>query len=385
MNASIQQTTTITEYTGVSFSSFSHMDLSSAALHLLAGKYFQIAAFVMLAYDHLITLGQEVETIWMRPISVASMLFLFNRYATLMQFIIIVHSMTLVGKARFVKLASFRTQYSSLTFFQACTKFVRFEGTCTVALVAIGQLIMILRVVAVYQGSQKVFTFLLFLWTGQIIISAVGLRTGFVVPLPPGLVGCILTGSGTLFPSVWIVPLVTDSFIFLLTIYRTGHNIGHFFTSFASGGITDRAVTLLLRDGVVYYFLILIANLMNALLYFLAEPDIKPIGASFSQLLTSTVLSRLVLNLRSLSSRNQGHTTGGTMLQFDNQRYEPNRLDTTPPKQLEILWTRTLNDFTEDGSSCTFEVENVALEVLSKPEGVTHHANDDDGHPCHEV
>lgn len=145
MNASIQQTTTvqmmrkwsmwphlhhpnprtqssqITEYTGgwsltlsrssligsillthsqpVSFSSFSHMDLSSAALHLydyldeytfdiwfwfrLAGKYFQIAAFVMLAYDHrklapsraqnihliflhpVITLGQEVYKLWL--------------------------------------------------------------------------------------------------------------------------------------------------------------------------------------------------------------------------------------------------------------------------------------------------------------------------------
>ncbi|XP_006460574.1 hypothetical protein AGABI2DRAFT_192232 [Agaricus bisporus var. bisporus H97] len=73
------------------------------------------------------------------------------------------------------------------------------------------------------------------------------------------------------------------------------------------------------------------------------------------------------------------------MLQFDNQRYEPNQSDTTPSKQLEILWTRTLNEFTEDGSFCTLEVENIALEVLSKPEGVTHHANNDDEHPFHEV
>ncbi|XP_006460575.1 hypothetical protein AGABI2DRAFT_203661 [Agaricus bisporus var. bisporus H97] len=100
------------------------------------------------------------------------MLFLFNRYATLMQFIIIVVAFNDPGWKG-----------------EVCTKFVRFEGTCTVALVAIGQLIMILRVVAVYQGSRKVFAFLLFLWTGQIIISAVGLRTGFAVPLPPELVG----------------------------------------------------------------------------------------------------------------------------------------------------------------------------------------------------
>ena len=62
------------------------------------------------------------------------------------------------------------------------------------------------------------------------------------------------------------------------------------------------------------------ANLMNTLVYFvsrhyachflrinessymkLAVEDLKAIGASFSQLITSTMISRLVLNLRSVS------------------------------------------------------------------------------------
>ncbi|KAF7761632.1 hypothetical protein Agabi119p4_9624 [Agaricus bisporus var. burnettii] len=65
-------------------------DPVSATLRLLAGKYLQIASFIMLAYDHMITFGQEVEVIWKRPMSFATILFFLNRYANLMQCIVLV-------------------------------------------------------------------------------------------------------------------------------------------------------------------------------------------------------------------------------------------------------------------------------------------------------
>lgn len=94
-------------------------------LDRLAGKYFQLAAFVMLVYDHsryfflavqatrltsalsVLTFFQEVggcfgkfwsykkhwilqvERIWHRRFSLVTLLFLINRYGTLMQFIIV--------------------------------------------------------------------------------------------------------------------------------------------------------------------------------------------------------------------------------------------------------------------------------------------------------
>jgi hypothetical protein len=65
---------------------------------------------------------------------------------------------------------------------------------------------MILRVVAIYERSNKIFAFILSLWVFQIIVSAVGLATGYckclpgitfnsteyrltAVPLPLGFVG----------------------------------------------------------------------------------------------------------------------------------------------------------------------------------------------------
>ncbi|EDR04977.1 uncharacterized protein LACBIDRAFT_303914 [Laccaria bicolor S238N-H82] len=63
--------------------------LATAALHLTAGKYFQIAAFVMLVYDQILTFPDEVvERIWKQNWSGATILFLINRYVTPLQFIV---------------------------------------------------------------------------------------------------------------------------------------------------------------------------------------------------------------------------------------------------------------------------------------------------------
>lgn len=51
----------------------------------------------------------------------------------------------------------------------------------------------------------------------------------------------------------------------------------------------------------MYFLVICMANFFNTLIFFLGPPDLKAVGASFSQLITATMISRLVLNLRSLS------------------------------------------------------------------------------------
>ncbi|CCO37552.1 hypothetical protein BN14_11708 [Rhizoctonia solani AG-1 IB] len=58
------------------------------AHHLLAAKYFMLASFVFMVYDHLITLGEEVERVWKQEWTGATWLFLLNRYLTELQFIV---------------------------------------------------------------------------------------------------------------------------------------------------------------------------------------------------------------------------------------------------------------------------------------------------------
>ena len=89
----------------------------------------------------------------------------------------------------------------------------------------------------------------------------------------------------------------------------------------------------------MYFLVIFMANLFNTLIYFvstfsnteafildwiplqLGPSDLKAIGASFSQLITATMISRLVLNLRSLSYVSDSQQEAAVPLQFS----DPNR------------------------------------------------------------
>jgi len=247
--------------------------LATGARHLQAGKYFQVAAFVVLIYDHAVTFSDEVERVWQRKLTGASILFFINRYVTPLQFIVIIDA--------------FQDPRWTTS---ACKRYVAFEGASTVALIAVCELIMILRMYALYARNTYVLFSLMILWVAQIIISSIGLSTGFAAQLPPGFVGCIFTGNSVLFPSLWVAPLVTDSCIFLLTVWRTW--------DYVKESRTTPTIRIFFRDGLMYFLVIFMANLMNTLIYFMAVQDLKAIGASFSQLITATMISRLVLNLR---------------------------------------------------------------------------------------
>ncbi|KAF9458942.1 hypothetical protein BDZ94DRAFT_1312843 [Collybia nuda] len=250
--------------------------LEEAAVHLQAGKYFQIAAFVVLIFDHLLTFSEEVERIWKRKITGAAILFLINRYITPLQFIITIDA--------------FNDPIWTPTF-SRCRQFVAFEGASTVALIAVCELIMILRVYALYGRRRPILVLLMVLWTLQIILSSISMKLGFPVPLPAGLVGCIFTARSKLFPAVWVTPLITDSTIFFLTMWRT--------RDYIKRSNNTPTMRVFIRDGLLYFLVIFVANLMNTLTFFLAVDDLKAVGASFSQLITATMISRLVLNLRS--------------------------------------------------------------------------------------
>jgi len=250
--------------------------LALAVTRLHAGLYWQLASFIMLIYDHMLTFSEEIERVWKQKITGASVLFLLNRYLTPLQFIVIVVAFQDPGWTK-----------------KACHDYVKFEGASTVALVAICELIMILRVYALYGRSAFVLVPLLCLWVMQITTSAIGIQSGFSVPLPPGIPGCILTGSSKMFSAVWWAPLITDSCIFILTLWKTREYI--------KNSRRSPTIDLFIRDGAMYFCAIFGANLLNTLIYFLAPANMNAVGASFSQLITSVMVSRLVLNLRSVS------------------------------------------------------------------------------------
>jgi hypothetical protein len=247
--------------------------IAVAFAHLLGNYEFHTSNYALLVYDYMLTFGEEVEKMWSRPFTLPTLLFYINRYVTHFQFIII-------------QVAFHETTWSV----SMCNRYVKFAGASTTSLVAVAELIMILRVYALYLGNKKILVFLLFLLSGQVIASGWAVHNGMRVPQPPQFPGCVLTGKNTSFAALWGAPLVTDSCIFLLTIWKTIRYMRR------HGRMT--ALDILLRDGTLYFLTIFGVNLMNFLIYFTAVGDLRAVGASFSQILTSIMISRLQLNLR---------------------------------------------------------------------------------------
>jgi len=125
-------------------------------------------------------------------------------------------------------------------------------------------------------------------------------------------VGCILTGnpaeygsdlllfltqkpivlSGHRYAVYWIGQLFFPTLVF-------GMTVGRIF-SLRRRGLTKGSITdVLLRDGVVYFAVIFVANLANVITFVAASQGIQQINAPFSEMITAVMICRLILNLRS--------------------------------------------------------------------------------------
>ncbi|KAF9038700.1 hypothetical protein BJ165DRAFT_1499820 [Panaeolus papilionaceus] len=261
--------------TSMDLASLTESSLATAAQHLNVGRYFQGAAYVMLVYDHLLTLQDEVEHIWKKKLTLGTILFLLNRYGALFSVIIVIIA------------------YNDQSWGEkSCHNFVIYEAAVVIALVGICELIMILRVYALYECSKTMLSVLLSMLLGHIVVTIVAARKGFALPLPPGLTACILSGSSFIFASFWIIPLIMDSTMFGLTMWR---GRGYF----RARSFTSRVMHILLRDGAIYFFAIFSANIIGFLIFMLSPVDLKYIGATFGQCITSVMVSRLMMNLKS--------------------------------------------------------------------------------------
>ncbi|KAH7874204.1 uncharacterized protein C8R40DRAFT_330672, partial [Lentinula edodes] len=247
--------------------------LATSFLHLNSNYMFQTSNYALYVWDHAITFSDEVDKIWSQPMTFASLLFYINRYLTHCQFIIL----------------QFEFHETSWTH-SVCNRYVKFAGATTLCLVTVAELSMILRVYALYLRSKCILMLLLPVLVAQIFFSGWAVHFGERVPLPDGFPGCVLTGRSQWMAALWAAPLVTDSCIFFLTLWRTiryRSKHGHIST-----------MQLILRDGIIYFALICSVNIMNVMIYFLAVEDLKAVGASFSQILTAIMVARLQLNLK---------------------------------------------------------------------------------------
>ncbi|KAF8993646.1 hypothetical protein BDQ17DRAFT_130354 [Cyathus striatus] len=245
--------------------------LITTAQDLMAAKMFSLAACVMLFYDIAITFGDEVERVWMRKFNFVTILWFMNRYLSPLGYIIVI--------------VSFHDPWPK----SVCDRYVLFpEALKIITSFTIG-VVFILRIYAIYFRNKIIAGFACVLLATELGVKIWAFTDGTSLVLPPQLVGCILVGRTPLrFSFTWIAELVFDSVMFILTLWRT------IIQNHIRRGNAMSLLTLVIRDGVVYFAVIFVANLVTVLMFLLASPDIKAINASFSTLYVLTFTTSAV-------------------------------------------------------------------------------------------
>ncbi|KAF9558955.1 hypothetical protein CPC08DRAFT_638345, partial [Agrocybe pediades] len=218
--------------------------------------YVGFASFVILIWDHIDTFADEVELVWKgKRKGLFVYLFLFNRYFTPLGFIVNL----------FV--------YSFILSPTRCAQFVRYEG-CTVAIaVEVVGLMMLLRIKALYPHQKWIINCLWCILLFETAMNAWLISRGQRVSFH-SLLACSMVFdpaiSNLASSSAWI-PLLYDTIIFGLTLYRTVPPIRREEASYI--------VKRLLEDGLLYYSVIFSVTCILTFMIVAAPPGTKNIAA----------------------------------------------------------------------------------------------------------
>ncbi|KAK7464730.1 hypothetical protein VKT23_005936 [Stygiomarasmius scandens] len=247
--------------------------------------YLQIVASVILYFDHLLTFGDEVAYIWLRPKIRSSYWFLLNRYMVELQ--------TAVGAA--LQLAGLST--SPFVIKHYVPLLVVFNGSLVNFLFS-------LRIYALYHRSWNIICVIaashatvigLSLWS---IFGELGIDTHrerafeqFVYPS-----GDDRPQPGQVIP--WACLLGHDSLMFILLFCKA--------RSVRRQQIHIPLLDLLYRDGVLYYGVVCLAYMANILTFFFrpvqsARSYMQGGLTAFSTFLAISMMSRIILNLHKTS------------------------------------------------------------------------------------
>ncbi|KAI0032022.1 hypothetical protein K488DRAFT_19590, partial [Vararia minispora EC-137] len=237
------------------------------------------AATAFLVWDVLITLDDEVELIWSRPNAFRTKwLFLFVRwFAVFLQL-----SLIFVGTDVAASL-----HYPA----RACTIWYVYQEAATQALIAAVEIVLMIRVQALYLRSRCVTYTLYALFAAENVGMIVAL-----VRVVPGVEfdsACVVTRSP--FGLVYFAAAfgAFETILFGLTLAK-------FVSALYHGWGDTPVLALLVRDGTWAFFLVFAALVINAAFYLGASNALS--ATAYQWLLTAESLAgaRLILNMLSL-------------------------------------------------------------------------------------
>ncbi|KAJ7219732.1 hypothetical protein C8J57DRAFT_256642 [Mycena rebaudengoi] len=268
-----------------------------------------LLGLVIPCYDHTLTLSKEIHYIWNRPKRPSSYWFFLNRYLSL--------SANITNTIFMFRSADL----------QVCPMFLFAEKLMILSQMLVMYSILALRVFAMYNRNKSlmlflsVFGFIAFSFsTWLATTNAQGTST------PPSSLGGEVYGPGSrdfvlphcanlIYPEsanriagAWVVVFGLDLLIFGLTLF---HGFTH-----VRGRDRFTLSHRLVRDGALYFVVILLVNLMNILMLVLSRPLLAGSLAWMTSTVSAAMVSRIMLSLHKAADTGIGTTTDESVVRF---------------------------------------------------------------------
>ncbi|KAI0832516.1 hypothetical protein BC628DRAFT_1414807 [Trametes gibbosa] len=232
-----------------------------------------MATFALILYDYAITFDREVAFVWGTRFTGATALFMLNRYLALLKYPIYIVNQVPLSDERYLRLS---VQYVTLTDIEAifsCTIVSIYGMVAQILPYIVWAAFSSLRVYAICGQSWKAaFAVALpgsFLFASNIYLFSQNSTIGAVLSF------LIATRSST---------ILSDALVIIITWWRT-RGIRK---TIAQTNIKVSLASLLLRDGTVYFMVLLVMNIFH--IVFSLTGAKEP--------LTTILVSRFLLNLR---------------------------------------------------------------------------------------
>ncbi|KAJ7624909.1 hypothetical protein FB45DRAFT_924514, partial [Roridomyces roridus] len=267
---------------------------------LLVSRAFIYGPFTLVVYDYLLTIDDEIDRFWRHGgfFTFGTALFILNRYMTLLGTVPIVAEFTLTT-----------TNPMNFQVRVLCSDLHQYHQYFAVASQLLVAVMLVTRTYALYQRNNKVLAFMVFVTVAALAFSLVMLLTGpddtstlsdhlkaLHCPVVTGQATNIGTGAA------WSGMLAFDIMIFALTVYkalRCGSRAGLF--------------AVLLRDGSIYFAVMIVCNVGNIASYLVGGPLLSGFLTTVTNVLSSILISRLMLNLRDPAIRHRTSRHSGPL------------------------------------------------------------------------
>ncbi|KAG1890244.1 hypothetical protein F4604DRAFT_654698 [Suillus subluteus] len=263
-----------------------------AAYNVWVTRICQLCPCIIFCYDYLLTLDREVKFIWRRPMRSSNVLYIIVRFGG--------------GALLFLSAAAFMSEHTSRN---VCLFFLNIQGWPSFCVLWAVQLILQLRVYALYRRSRKVLIAMAIGFTIEVTVMSICLGIGMAMttntnePIP-GIRICAVMKAPPALAYVWLPDIVFGTFLFVLAA-SIGFKRGRFGFDIFRMERKD-LVDALVYGNVHYFFCILVANVVNAGIWQGLGYNWFEAPEGFAAVIEIILGCRMVLDLKSAVSDSEG-------------------------------------------------------------------------------